>query len=83
MVIESKEQSTQTELVADDEVPDVESVDNYEEENVKALSNPINCDEESVNEEVQAVGEMLHLPHNKDNIDSDYDSGYLSDCSLF
>ena len=57
MVIESKEQSTQTEFVIDDEeVPDVESVDNYEEENVKALANPINCDEESVYEEVQAVG---------------------------
>ena len=83
MVIESKEQSTQTELVADDEVPDVESVDNYEEENVKALANPINCDEESVNEEVQAVGEILHLPDMKDNIDSDYDSDYLSDCSLY
>ena len=84
MVIESKEQSTQTELVADDEeVPDVESVDNYEEENVKALANPINCDEESVNEEVQAVGEMLHLLDTKDNIDSDYDSEFSSDCSLF
>ena len=43
MVIESKEQSIQTELVTDDEeVPDVESVDNYEEQNVKALANPIN-----------------------------------------
>ena len=83
MVIESKEQSTQTKLVADDEVPDIESVDNYKEENVKALANPINCDEESVNEEIQAVGELLHLPDMKDNIDSDYDSDYLSDCSLF
>ena len=47
---------------------------------MKALANPINCDEESVNEEVQAVGEMLHLPDMKDSIDSDYDGDY---CSLF
>ena len=71
IVIESKEQSTQTELFAD------------EEENMEALVDLINCDEESVNEEVQAVGEMLHLPDMKDNIDSDYDSDYSSDCSLF
>ena len=60
MIIESKEQSTtQTELTAnDEEVPDVESVDNYEEENVEALANLINCVEESVNEEVRAVGEI-------------------------
>ena len=71
IVIESKEQSTQTELFAD------------EEENMEALVDLINFDEESVNEEVQAVGEMLHLPDMKDNIDSDYDSDYSSDCSLF
>ena len=59
MIIESKEQSTQTELTAnDEEVPDVASVDNYEEENVEALANLINCDEEPVNEEVQAVVEI-------------------------
>ena len=45
IVIESKEQATQTELFAD------------EEENMEALADPINCGEESVNEEVQAVGE--------------------------
>ena len=71
IVIESKEQSTQTEHFAD------------EEENMEALVDLINCDEGSVNEEVQAVGEMLHLPDMKDNIDSDYDSDYSSDCSLF
>ena len=27
------------------------------------------------------LGEMLHLPDMKDNIDSDYDSDYSSDCS--
>ena len=73
ILIESKKESTQAELVAhDEEVPDVESVDNYEE----ASANLINCDEETVDEEVQAVGEMLHLPDMKDNIDSDYDSDY-------
>ena len=48
---------------------------------MKVLANPISCDEESADEDVQAVGEMLHLPDMKDSISSDYDSDYSSDCS--